>query len=705
MYVKANDTSSFAVYPVEYIESDGHQYLNTGICVDTNTRFEADFQYTNITSSVNGWLAGTFNNAQRYYPLQLSNKAKFRSGKPDNYNLFEVSSDTNRHTLIYNDTGGKTYYDGVDKGTLPAISQSSNQPLFLFSASNGAEKNEGMRLFSCKISNNSTQEVYRDFIPVRTQNNVYGLYDKVSKQFFADNGTGFLGGEDLNTEPYTATLNNILKNGELRTTSGWALNSRYTTTQNVDGCCTRIVISNPGSATAPISQVFDTIEGTGEATQVLYCQAKVRGKSGNVSYPRVYIRYIDENSSAPFINLSAIDGSPANQWNDDNWHTLSLYCNTSNHGYDRMAFGINEGTNAGDQMDIKEVWVVNLTKEFGSGKEPTKNWCDNYLNIKEKIQRYYTLDALFLPDIRYIDTGVKAGPLTRVVMDCKPEAIKAQNRFFSTGNDASHKGTFLSCYINASNNFAYAYNENSGNWKQAGSGIKVVANTRYTIDLDGKNKTFSLAKGATLSETLTYTTLPISYSTQNILIGSDSYYRANTTNVQDSNMYLYSFKIYDNDVLIRDFIPIEFEQYHFEDDRFGLLDRITNTFYPVEGFGAHIRYSNIANMNRTSDLINFNGIRPVKQVFGSPKEEKNYVVNFKGSTIPGTFVDNNGSHTISSTYNGFSLIGWKASDGEDFSTNIRWTMPINTNEYNRITFLAQMTKIHGYVWGRSFWWE
>ena len=162
-------------------------------------------------------------------------------------------------------------------------------------------------------------------------------------------------------------------------------------------------------------------------------------------------------------------------------------------------------------------------------------------------------------------------------------------------------------------------------------------------------------------------------------------------------MYLYSFKIYDNDVLIRDFIPIEFEQYHFEDDRFGLLDRITNTFYPVEGFGAHIRYSNIANMNRTSNLINFNGIRPVKQVFGSPKEEKNYVVNFKGSTIPGTFVDNNGSHTISSTYNGFSLIGWKASDGEDFSTNIRWTMPINTNEYNRITFLAQMTKIHGYV--------
>ena len=77
--------------------------------------------------------------------------------------------------------------------------------------------------------------------------------------------------------------------------------------------------------------------------------------------------------------------------------------------------------------------------------------------------------------------------------------------------------------------------------------------------------------------------------------------------------------------------------------------------------------------------------------------KKNYVVNFKGSTIPGTFVDNNGSHTISSTYNGFSLIGWKASDGEDFSTNIRWTMPINTNEYNRITFLAQMTKIHGYV--------
>ena len=63
------------------------------------------------------------------------------------------------------------------------------------------------------------------------------------------------------------------------------------------------------------------------------------------------------------------------------WETYSVYTSTyedsSNYySYDRIAFGMMPTKAQGEGMSIKDIVLVNLTSEYGSGNEPTKTWCD-----------------------------------------------------------------------------------------------------------------------------------------------------------------------------------------------------------------------------------------------------------------------------------------------------------------------------------------
>ena len=715
------------VYPVEYIESSGTQFIDTGVIYDYNTtQFDIDFQFRDEPLIAPQYLSVSWSGSKNdAYILGTSSSTKFICGTAQSGSWTQVANyDTNRHTWRYNDSQHKIYIDNTVISNKTTTTPNGLVTMRIFRGP-GNNNPANARIYSYKITNLQTGELIRDFIPVRTQNNEYCLYDKVSKKIFQNKGDGnFLGGEDLN---------------------------------------------------------------------------------------------------------------------------------------------------------------------------------ESAININVYSDCYYRLDSLFLADVRYIDTDVKAGPNTRIVLDCKPEAVKNQNRFFSTSVKNDYDGAVVECYINGNGNFAYAYNQKIGNWKQVGNGVKVVANTRYTIDLNGKAKTFKVSNGASISETLTSTTAPTSYSYQNILLGSDSYYHTNISSLQDSNMWIYSCQIYDNNVLIRDFIPVEFDTYIFEEGGFGLLDRVHNVFYPVQGFHSRIRYSDIGKMNRISDLTNFTGMRPVYQMYGNNTLYNNYKINFNsqeyyqldsvdtdgcvvntgiklttssklemkfsfnalveqdrifdfpnnagfcasiyivsgssrlngwvnksnvpgdwrgptptttetatiaifdikngtfqtsgGMTYSGTqlirnaptaansgdlflfssaggwnqtkmkfyylkiyendvltheivpvkntktneiilydsktnqiyrnigpgnfknakvkassstisanalegyFYNGNGSHTISTSYNGFTLIGKKANPNETFNTNIRWYTSINTRVIKRVSFLAQMKKVHGYIWG------
>ena len=314
-----------------------------------------------------------------------------------------------------------------------------NKNIFLF-ANHDVTANTASNFCSCKIysakyyDNNGI--LIRDYVPILDNNDVPCMYDKVNDEFYYNAGTGdfiagtiqetvytdliydrtqedvdyalnnsastdFLKGaynytdlnrieewceylsQELKKYSYSANYtprenpDNVLINGSLRTSAdGWNINSYNTLTQN-EGYVT-IKINKSDTGTRPNYQLFDRITGPDADTkQIIYVTAKIRGRSANTSYPRVYV-----SSNVGFNDLGAIDGKTGTQLNDEEWHTLSkqytTYDGTDSYEWYRVAFGINESV-LDDAMDVKEILIINLTEIFGRGNEPSKTWCDENL--------------------------------------------------------------------------------------------------------------------------------------------------------------------------------------------------------------------------------------------------------------------------------------------------------------------------------------
>ena len=189
----------------------------------------------------------------------------------------------------------------------------------------------------------------------------------------------------------TRTASNIISNGSLaQNTTGWTINSKYNKTQN-NGYITLVTnntIDTSETSLVPCYQSFEGISGSNINTrQIYYCQAKIKGKSANSSYPRVYTQI----GSGNYGYASSIDGLSGTQLNDGEWHTVSRHAQTYNvqtGGYwttDAIGFGLYPTNASNNEMSIKDIIIINLTTIFGGGNEPQKNWCDEHIFMEDGI--------------------------------------------------------------------------------------------------------------------------------------------------------------------------------------------------------------------------------------------------------------------------------------------------------------------------------
>lgn len=199
---------------VEYIESTGTQYIDTGILASPVFKMEADFQFTynylgttekptNGTVQSPSYIAFGYNTAVTATNFYLA------------YSSYTVDTsipfDTKKHRCVIQGLGGsgntgRWNIDGsvgdktgiingtFSKGTLPFI-------LFARNSKSGIGGFAKMRLFAFKFYEDNI--IIRDFIPCyRKADNVIGLYDLVNGVFYTNQGTGtFLKGTDYSTPP------------------------------------------------------------------------------------------------------------------------------------------------------------------------------------------------------------------------------------------------------------------------------------------------------------------------------------------------------------------------------------------------------------------------------------------------------------------------------------------------------------------------
>lgn len=176
-----------------YIQSSRTQYIDTGFKPQNNTRVICDFQITSI-SAWQGVFAARDANYSNAFCLYINASGVFRSDYGTANVMFDTSvSSTGRHTA---DKNGTICSIDTTQVTNTSATFTTSSSMFLFASNDNGTIGEyaNMKLYSCKIYDNST--LVRDFIPCINASGEIGLYDLVGKQFYGNAGTGtFIGSE------------------------------------------------------------------------------------------------------------------------------------------------------------------------------------------------------------------------------------------------------------------------------------------------------------------------------------------------------------------------------------------------------------------------------------------------------------------------------------------------------------------------------
>ena len=161
---------------LEYIQSSGKQYIDTGVMVKDITEIKVDFQAVTI----------------------LSGENQYASSWVDYSNHIQIG--INGNTFI--DSGGVTY---SQTSSVTARTQAVGVPLgavnlhlYLFAQSEGtgALHYSSGRIFSCQIT--TADGLVRNFVPCKNPDGVIGMYDIVNDKFYQSSSSDtFIAGTDL----------------------------------------------------------------------------------------------------------------------------------------------------------------------------------------------------------------------------------------------------------------------------------------------------------------------------------------------------------------------------------------------------------------------------------------------------------------------------------------------------------------------------
>lgn len=182
---------------LEYIESSGTQFIDTGIKAKNNAKVIAE---CNITYGTN-WvmILGSYDTGAYFsWRANATNIYAYYGSQNKSGN-----GATGKQTIIAN---GSKWSDSANSFVFSDASFTAPSTMYLFSVHNGGSSyaNASMKLYACQIYDNGA--LVRNFVPCKNSSGAVGLYDTVEVQFYANAGTGtFTAGPEIIYEPATPT--------------------------------------------------------------------------------------------------------------------------------------------------------------------------------------------------------------------------------------------------------------------------------------------------------------------------------------------------------------------------------------------------------------------------------------------------------------------------------------------------------------------
>lgn len=180
--------------PIEYIQSSGTQYINSGFIPKATTRtiMKAEPMSWSAWSAFFGTRNATFPTASQAYIAAVPAATLYRS----DYFGSSLTAETPTIMQITNIDKNKNIYSFNNimiTNTSSTVNATTNMFLLALNDVGTAKYFLSAKLYSCQIYDGNT--LVRDFIPIKTTTNIYGLWDNVNKVLYKNAGTGaFTGG-------------------------------------------------------------------------------------------------------------------------------------------------------------------------------------------------------------------------------------------------------------------------------------------------------------------------------------------------------------------------------------------------------------------------------------------------------------------------------------------------------------------------------
>lgn len=177
---------------LEYIESNGTQYIDTGVIAKTGIESKMEFSYTNVPSDAT--MLGARNGYNRFYLVHYYDS--FTIGYGEYYVTGIKATAGTKYTvesalLLNAQSMHINGEEAIFKGLSNSLDLGLNLYLFGMNYYGAANYRSFARCYSCKIYDNSI--LVRDFVPCINPNGVYGMYDVVGRQFYSSNSGSFSG--------------------------------------------------------------------------------------------------------------------------------------------------------------------------------------------------------------------------------------------------------------------------------------------------------------------------------------------------------------------------------------------------------------------------------------------------------------------------------------------------------------------------------
>ena len=177
---------------LEYIESSGTQYIDTGISPTVNTGVEIKAVLTTENTTDKVLFGSRATTGDTRYWIDFDNtgsKHKIMYGFGPYVEMVVYSLNT-EYSIVFNKNGDKkVVINGTTYNMTYTFDATDSIPIYLFRANYTSPIPGSFKVYYCRIYEGTS--LVRNLIPAkRNSDNAIGMYDKVSGTFFINSGTG-----------------------------------------------------------------------------------------------------------------------------------------------------------------------------------------------------------------------------------------------------------------------------------------------------------------------------------------------------------------------------------------------------------------------------------------------------------------------------------------------------------------------------------